>query len=253
MHPGVDMFYLFFSGLKGFNQFKNSPLLSAMENSQTFCLLACPPPFFLLSSFGTIRNLQMILDVLILPHGASFPHVVGNFSELIFSRGFVSVGISCATVVKKKKNPSKPFHGSCCWSPRPILSSQLVDPMPYRQYAPGTSHLLLFHSQVFTFSWALPSTAPGAQRAFLLLPRLVSSVFLLPFSYRWQRVRAPGHLQGTQFQLCAFHGQEAKSPVPAWVLKPYDHHRGTLQHCYLLTILTDLPSFLSYCLSFLLL
>ena len=42
----------------------------------------------------------MILFVLLLPHGASFPHIVGNFPEFISNRGFVSVGISCAIVVK---------------------------------------------------------------------------------------------------------------------------------------------------------
>lgn len=157
------MFYLSFSGFKGVNQFEDSPLSSTMENSQTCSLLACPPPFCLLSSFGTTRNLQMILYVLILPHGASFPHVVGNFSELFFSRGFVSVGISCAIVVEiilpshfivPVAGPPDPFYSLSLW---------ILCPM-YGQY---TMHWGLHTCFCFilksTFSWALSLFHPVPQ------------------------------------------------------------------------------------------
>lgn len=64
---------------KGFNQFEDSSLSSVMENSYSFSLLGCPSLFISLSSSGTMGNLCTLFFLLMLPHGASFPHVLGNF------------------------------------------------------------------------------------------------------------------------------------------------------------------------------
>ena len=103
----------------------------------------------------------MILFVLFLPHGASFPHVVGNFSVLIFRRGFVSLGISCVIVVKifllssfmvPVSGPPDPFillaHGS--YTPQAVCTGDFI---------PAS---VLFPSLYLLMgSFPLSSTTPG--------------------------------------------------------------------------------------------
>lgn len=102
----------------------------------------------------------------------------------------LSVGISRATVVKiflpsnsmvLVAGSLDPFYSLPCGS----CATQFV-------YI-WTSHLLLAHPQDFRFSWtfSLPSSAPGIQYFFLLHPELVSLVFLVLFSYTWQLFSVP--------------------------------------------------------------
>lgn len=73
-----------------------------------------------LSSSGTIRNLQTILFLLMLPHRASFPPVSGIFLlNLTFSKGCAFCwNLTCHSC---QNIPSKQLHGSRCWFPGPIL------------------------------------------------------------------------------------------------------------------------------------
>ena len=87
IHLGVDLYCLTFLVIKGSNQFGDSSLSSAMENSYSFSLLGCPSLFILLSSSGSMGSLCTLFFLLMLPHGASFPHVLGNFTEFTFKQG----------------------------------------------------------------------------------------------------------------------------------------------------------------------
>lgn len=150
----MGLFYLSFSGFKGFNQFEDSSFSSAMENSQAFFSSSVLSAILSTLFF---RNCQESLQHFLSPDPPSwysFPQVLVSFLNLPLAGVMLSIGVFCDIVVKI-------FLPSSF-----LVGDQLLVPtthfifLAYASYAPQvvctcTSDLLLAHYPGFSFSWAL--------------------------------------------------------------------------------------------------